>query len=135
MADETQIRPFVVNDLIWLKPIALKFGEWEDIRDAVFNRTKERIALSIWVVEGKAMVALFEEVNQPGKTFVCGLTDKRGMKELFTLGRWICRVSMGFGLTLHSPELDEGSWQIRFFEKMGFQSTDGLNFVLPAVEG
>lgn len=125
------IRSFTQEDLIWIKPIAIKYNEWEDIRDGIFHKNTW-VVLSIWVIQGLAFVALFEDKQEPAKTYVCGLCDKRGIKAMFNLGRFICRLAQGFGMTLYSPELDEGSWQFSFFQKMGFKQIDSEHFVLPA---
>ena len=125
------IRPMIPQDLIWIKPIALKHNEWRTIRDTLF-RKNDTLALCCWVIEGKAMVGLSEEMEDPTITYASGLCDNRGIKELFQLGRFLTTLARGFGLTLYSPEITQGSWQERFYEKMDFKRLDDSHFILPA---
>ena len=127
------IRPFLSSDIVWIKPIAMKYGEWEAIRDGLMGRDNY-IVLCTWVIEGKALVALFEDIDDHEKTIVCGLCDSNGIKELFELGHFIVKLARGFSHVLYSPKLDAGSWQEKFFKKMGFVESGPGHFILPLEE-
>ena len=115
-----KIRAFETSDLQWLKPIAEKYGEW----DAVLTILTSSTLISAWVIEPKAITAVYRDEH--GHVGV-GLCDKEGIKELFKLGRKMTRATTDAGRDVHS-HVDKDSWQYRFFLKLGYVETwpDGI---------
>jgi len=115
-----KIRAYTSEDLKWLEPIAKKYDEW----DAVLAILTSSALISAWVVESKAITAVYKD--QHGYVGV-GLTGREGIKDLFKLARKMTTSFNNQGIDIHT-HVDKDTWQYKLFLKLGYVETwpDGV---------
>ena len=104
------IRDFTKADLVWIKPLAEKFGEWEAVQTVLSNPYED-----CWVSEPLALGCVYQD---PCGYCLVGLTDREGVKALFKMAVEYLKVAREKGIILHTHVAPE-SWQYEFFERLG----------------
>ena len=105
------IRDYQEADLEWIKPLAEKFGEWEDAQKILSNPYED-----CWVSEPLALGCVYQDAC--GYVMV-GLADREGVKAMLQLGKEYLKVAKEKGLTLHT-HVAPSSWQYEFFRRLDF---------------
>ena len=121
MAKKEEIRDYQARDLEWIIPIAAKYGEADEIEVVLTYPELYRVKWAK-VIEPYALLAFFEDIHGP---MVGGLTDRGGIKHLFTLCRKMADSVKGMSLHAH---IEKGSWQDKLYRRFDYikEGQDGL---------
>ena len=104
------MRPYLHTDLLWIEPIAKKYGEWPQL---LHTLTYGLIGI---VEEPYAIMMVY--LDEHGIA-VAGLADKEGMRPLIKLSRFIAEMAQKKDMELHG-HWEKGSWQEKLAIKNGF---------------
>jgi len=74
------IRPFEIQDLAWLKPIADAYHEWDDF----IHVLQRKVVVTAFVVPGKALAILFKD---DGRYIAAGITGRQGIKDFIRMSK------------------------------------------------
>jgi len=97
------VRNFKFQDLLWLEPIAKKYGEWEPMLTALENK------VASMVDPGHSIIVLHNDAH--GVCF-SAVTDEQGIKGFIKMVRTVVRLCYEEGMTFHG-HYEQGSWQAR----------------------
>ena len=105
------IRDYQESDLVWIKPLAEKFGEWEAVQQILGGPYEWAM-----VIEPLAIVCL---VKDSCGCLGVGLADREGMKALHELALKAWQVAEERNIPVHT-HVAPGTWQYEFFKRLGF---------------
>ena len=105
------MRDYQKTDLTWIKPLAEKFGEWEDVQRVLAGSYEWAM-----VVEPLAIVCL---VQDSCGCLGVGLSDREGMKALRKLALKAWQAAEEKNVPVHT-HVAPGTWQYEFFTRLGF---------------
>lgn len=120
------IRPLEHHDLVWLRPIAEKWGSWQDV-EAIANDPDGYGVVTALVVAPFAVGVMFHDDHG---VVLEGLCDDGGLKRLIRLGDMMCQMADSTGIDLHNHKWGEKEWYNRVLSRWGFiESTPDVGHV------
>lgn len=109
------MRPFKISDLIWLEPLARRYGEWEGLL-----RSLDRKFIAM-VEEPVALAAIYRDDHGMA---IAGLAGAEGMKPLIRMCRAAVKQATDTGVPLHG-HWAEGTWQARLAGQLNVTNLKG----------
>lgn len=113
------IRPFEKRDLVWLRPMAEKYGSWDDCQ--AIAKDPDGYGLIIAMVVAPYCVGIICH-DQHGPVLE-GLCEDYGIKQLIRLGDFIVRLADDAGIDLHNHKWNEKRWYQKVLTRWGFEQT------------
>lgn len=113
------IREFNKTDLAWIRPIAEKYGSWEDCQK--FANDPDGFGLvCAYVIAPYAVGIIVEDVHG---ALMEGLTDTYGIKHLIRLADFLVGLADLAEIDLHNHKFNERPWFQGMRDRLGFVET------------
>jgi len=112
------IRPFEKHDLVWIKPMAQKYGSWDDIQKAANDPDKFGVITALVVVPYCLGYIYLDEHGM----VLEGLCDKYSVRELIRGAQFLCKVADEQKWDLHNHK-GQKPWEKWALEKLGFEDS------------
>lgn len=119
------MRSFRLPDLLWLEPIAKKYGEWESMIEALHR------ARSVMVEPKHSIVCLHDDEH--GLCF-SALSDEKGVKDFIRMVEDVVLLCDDEGVGFHG-HYEPGTWQAKVAEKMGLKRENDMYVFRPRIGG
>jgi len=113
------IRPFEKRDLVWLRPMAEKWGDFNECKAMADDPDKFGL-LTALVVAPYTIGVIFYDTHG---TVLEGLCDDYGIKQFIRLGDYMVKVADEAGIDLHNHKWGQKPWYSRVLTRLGFEKT------------
>lgn len=113
------VRALEKSDLVWLRPIAEKYGSWQDVK-AIVAQPDDYGLIAAMVIAPYAVGAMFYDDHG---VVLEGLCDTYGIKQLIRLGDAMCKMADHAGIDLHNHKWHEKSWYKGILARWGFEES------------
>jgi hypothetical protein len=127
------IRKLEKNDLVWLKPIAEKYGSWRDVK--AIAEDPDNFGGGVVAAMVSVPYAFGVMVHDDHGIVLEGLCDTYGIKHLIRWGDVMCQMADSAGIDLHNHKYNEKPWYRGVLTRWGFvESTPEIGHIRYAVK-